>query len=752
MAVFPIQAGKRFLGWLLAETLHHQHRFSAIETTLLKTVAKHLGITLDRLLTAESLMKTGHQYATIVNNIPGAVYHAVFTNQTFIYQYFSQEIREITGYTAEAFLTSQNDFLRQCIHPEDQNRVQTIIQNQLQQQQPYQLQYRILTNTDEIKYLSERGQGTFDQAGNLLYIDGVLNDVTTRETLQRAMQRRAAQFEAIVEVGQNTSAILNIEQLISKTVEEISQRFGFYYAGLFLLDDDEAWAILRAGSGEAGRRMVEENHRLKNDVTSMVGFAISQGQARIAHRVGDEVQRFEHPYLPLTQSEIALPLITRGKVIGALDVQSELPNAFSKEDIATLQLMANQLANVVENAKLFRRLQIRETSLSAIHEITLLASSSLDSRRVLAEASHRLVEIFEIDHCAFFVFNEDSTGTILAEYPIIGTLNRTFAKDKAPFQRQLLETRNSVVIENASVDERLGAFQEQFLGWGFQSMAIIPLLAGGNLIGSFSLEATTYDRKFSTQEISLAESMANTIAVSIDNARLFERTERNLQQANLLYKTTQALMQASDENELFNTFVQQTAELGADSVSVSLFQEINNQTYVVVKGFWSRYSTPTQQGDRYLLDDFALKSLVLHDETVVVQQIHLDDKLSDEARQYLITRDVNSLVVLPLSRENLRGTVHIAYKKHQNNFSKNQVRFFEGLVQQLSILWQNVQLLTSVQNQVKREQAIRELTSKIYAASSVDQILQTTITELTRNFEVTSGKIQLKVEQNQNQL
>jgi GAF domain-containing protein len=340
----------------------------------------------------------------------------------------------------------------------------------------------------------------------------------------------------------------------------------------------------------------------------------------------------------------------------------------------------------------------------------------------------------------------------LAEYPAVGTASRTFAKDEAPFQRQLLETRKTIIIDDAATDERLGVFRSQFLDWGFQSMVIIPLLAGGELLGSFSLEATTSARKFLPQEISLAESMANTIAVSIDNVRLFERTERNLKQANLLYKTTQALMQASSEAELFDMFVHQMAELGADSVSVSLFQEIHGQVNLVVKGFWSRYKTPTQQGDRYLLDDFALKPFVLQAESVIIQQVERDERLTDAARQYLVERDVHSLVLLPLRLEDIKGTVHLSYKRQQATFSKNQARFFESLVQQLSILWQNIRLLTSVQKQVKREQAIRELTGKIHAATDVDQILQTTIFELTKAFDVTSGKIRLKTDQEQSKL
>ena len=99
--------------------------------------------------------------------------------------------------------------------------------------------------------------------------------------------------------------------------------------------------------------MIEAGHRLKIEDSSMIGWCIRHCKARIALDVGEDAVRFANPQLPLTRSEIALPLIALGEVIGAMTIQSEHPAAFSKVDITALQAMTDQVANAIENARLF---------------------------------------------------------------------------------------------------------------------------------------------------------------------------------------------------------------------------------------------------------------------------------------------------------------------------------------------------------------------------------------------------------------
>ncbi|GAB4483043.1 MAG: hypothetical protein Kow00124_32260 [Anaerolineae bacterium] len=172
------------------------------------------------------------------------------------------------------------------------------------------------------------------------------------ELLER-LQRRSMHLIASSEVAKAATQILDIQELLTRCVDLIRTHFGFYYAAIFLIDEAGEWAVLRAATGEAGKRLLEKGHRLGVGSQSMVGWVTANNAARIALDVGEEAIRFDNPELPKTHSEMALPLRVRGEVIGALDVQSTSLNAFTPEDIQTIQMMADQVAIAIDNARLF---------------------------------------------------------------------------------------------------------------------------------------------------------------------------------------------------------------------------------------------------------------------------------------------------------------------------------------------------------------------------------------------------------------
>ncbi len=168
----------------------------------------------------------------------------------------------------------------------------------------------------------------------------------------RALEERSSYLEASAEVGRAVTSILEMDRLIRQVVGLIQERFALYYVGLFLIDEAGEWAVLRAGTGEAGRAMLARGHRLRIGGGSMIGWCIANAQARVALDVGEDAVRLATPELPETRSEAALPLRSRGQVRGALTIQSDRPAAFDETTIAVLQLMADQVAIAIDNVLL----------------------------------------------------------------------------------------------------------------------------------------------------------------------------------------------------------------------------------------------------------------------------------------------------------------------------------------------------------------------------------------------------------------
>ena len=206
-------------------------------------------------------------------------------------------------------------------------------------------------------------------------------DQTQREdniTLEQAL-RRANLLSAAAEVSKHVTQIMDIDTLLPKTVDIICDAYNFYYAGVFLIDDTAEFAVLRAGRGEPGRIMIENNHKLAVGGNSMIGACTDLNEARISLDVDTEKVWYPNPVLPETRSEMALPLAVGKRVIGAVTVQSVEAAAFSDEDISSLQAMANQLAIAIENARQRRELDNAHAELVRAKTFEAIATATGDA-------------------------------------------------------------------------------------------------------------------------------------------------------------------------------------------------------------------------------------------------------------------------------------------------------------------------------------------------------------------------------------
>jgi GAF domain-containing protein len=192
------------------------------------------------------------------------------------------------------------------------------------------------------------------------------NLATERDTLEdridertQGVNRRMRELRTAAEITHTISALTDPELLLQQVVELIRERFELYYVGIFLLDAARQNAVLQAGTGEAGRRMLAEGHQLSIRGSSMIGWSVSNRLPRIALDVGIEHVRFNNPHLPLTRSEMALPLIAHDAVLGAMTIQSEKASAFEEDDIAILETIADSIAIALDNDRLYHEIRQR---------------------------------------------------------------------------------------------------------------------------------------------------------------------------------------------------------------------------------------------------------------------------------------------------------------------------------------------------------------------------------------------------------
>lgn len=299
------------------------------------------------------------------------------------------------------------------------------------------------------------------------------------ELANQRNEKRARQFEAIAQVARATTAAMEIQDLLPRLVEVISQQFGFYHAGIFLMDEEREFAVLRAANSEGGKRMLQRGHRLAFGQTGIVGFVAATGTPRIALDVGDDAVFFDNPDLPETRSEIGLPLRVGGEIIGVLDVQSKQAQAFQHEDIDVLSTLADQVSIAIQNARSF------ETTQQLLREAQKTSSSYLqDSWKVLQS-------------------QETHTG-----YQVIANTLKKLAQPVASPQI------NRAIAAKQTVAET-----------GEKPVMVVPIRLRNEVIGVINIRLPE-ERDIDSDDVDITEAIAERLSLAIETALLLKTTQR----------------------------------------------------------------------------------------------------------------------------------------------------------------------------------------------------------------------------------
>jgi GAF domain-containing protein len=317
----------------------------------------------------------------------------------------------------------------------------------------------------------------------------------------QALERRARYLEAAATVAQDAEAILEPQRLLSRVAGLISHQFGFYHAGIFLLDEMGRYAVLRATSSEGGQRMLEREHRLPVGGESIVGYVTARGVYRIALDVGEDATYFQNPDLPETRSEIALPLRARGEVIGALDVQSTEPEAFGAEDVAVLQIMADQVAMSISNARLFEQVQ---QSLEA-------------ERRAYGEVGRQAwTELLRARSVQGYRYDEGSVT------PLSG---------------------DDVVTDGAVTDGAVASAD------GLPEL-VLPVRAHETTIGRITVHKPADAGDWTADEAAALETLAEQLGIALEGAQLYQETQRRAARERVIREVSDQIQQATSMESL----------------------------------------------------------------------------------------------------------------------------------------------------------------------------------------------------------
>jgi len=501
-------------------------------------------------------------------------------------------------------------------------------------------------------------------------------------------QRRAAQLAVSAEVARVANTLHDLPELLKTTVGLISERFGFYHAGIFLLDDNREWAVLQAANSPGGQRMLARGHRLRVGQQGIVGYATGTGQPRIALDVGADAVHFQNPDLPKTHSEMALPLTARGEVIGALDVQSVVVNAFRPEDVKVLQILADQLSVAIENARLF------EATRRNLEELRSLQAEARQSLRVAGDAERGKNAAFSYDG--------------VEVRPLTAPAESVAGDDPAALQ--------------------------------------IPLNVGGLNLGALRVKRP--GGGWSEEDRAISQAIAERMALALENARLFEATRNTLAQTARLYEASRDITAARDLQGILRAvflhalaphyarFTVAFVELDANQPPDGDLRQVSRLSTVAVwsKDGGARYGAQSEH--LFSIEQLPLIRLLRPDGLIVLPSLDAPE-MDDLSRTVFRLQGVQALAGIPLVAGGSFIGAFLAGTAEPHEFGDEEIRPLQALADLTSVAIQNLRLLEQTQLaleetrlRAQREQTLAAITVRLQSAVTMKNILRVAAEEL----------------------
>jgi GAF domain-containing protein/HAMP domain-containing protein len=348
--------------------------------------------------------------------------------------------------------------------------------------------------------------------------------------LENRVVARNRDFAATQEIARYAATQVNLQSLMDRVVDLVIASFpSLYHAQIFLIDNDREYALLRASTGEAGRQLLRRGHRLAVGSQSVIGQVTDTGEPVIARDTAASPVHRRNEFLPDTRAELAIPLKVGEQIIGALDVQSREPDIFTPDLVAALQTMADQVSIAIQNARLYEEANRRAAEIDESNQRATLSAWQNFLRDQRRQRFTQSAGLKEVDPALF-----------------------------APLRKRALETGQLA----------LGDLTDR------NTLPVaVPILLRGQSLGTVEWELPA--QSFGEDRLSLAQELATRLAISLENARLFQQSRRAAERERLVNSISASITAQTNVDQILQTAVREVGQaLHAPQVAIRLRDEL----------------------------------------------------------------------------------------------------------------------------------------------------------------------------------
>lgn len=507
----------------------------------------------------QALYRAEIRYRSLVEQITAVVFlDQINDEQTTIYM--SPRIEELTGYTAEEWCADPS-LWTSSIHPDDRER---IVKKDIETNQSgsrFLEEYRLVRRDGTIVWVKEDTNLIRDQEGQPLYWQGILLDITKEKESEAVLQRQLEELAVLHSASLAASNALDIDKLIEQVTNIIGDTLYPDNFGILLLD--EAKNTLQP----------HRSYRGTNPENLSAPFPITQGiTGKVAQtgkplRVGNVTR--EVSYLEVTngvQSELCVPIISHGQVIGVINSESKKKNAYSEKDERLLTTIAHTLATATDKLRSFEEARQRATELEALYQASRSLAPSLEPEIIGKNLVTTMDEMLGYEFASVYLLDDQAQSLALlavtqkARHPE-NLINDTssFFSEKIPLGAGILgwvaKHGQPIRVGDVGEEPRYVAILKHI-----KSALCVPLIARGNVIGVLDIESTDLDA-YSERDENLLTALANSAAIALENARLYKSELTRREQAETLRAATASLSVALDVQTLYEMILDSAAKL-----------------------------------------------------------------------------------------------------------------------------------------------------------------------------------------------
>ncbi|MEW5959384.1 MAG: GAF domain-containing protein, partial [Chloroflexota bacterium] len=452
------------------------------------------------------------------------------------------------------------------------------------------------------------------------------------------------------------------------------------------------------------------------------------------HTTADQTEltpvELEHMQAAGIDTLLMLPMIFQGRLVGLVEILDRGKRSFAEQEIVLAQLLANQAASAIENARLFKQSQTALEETGALYQVAHNLAQMDNEREMFELVLAEFLQHLNLRRGGVVIMNEARTSGTLRAY--IGAEKFTESELQmplagSPLYEQVIETGEPLFIKDVLQNPFVSPARELLAKLGVKSLLLVPIVVRGAVIGLLVADAVDASREFTEREIALAGAMANQLGIAIENKRLQAETERHALQLTVLHELDRALASSLHLRDIYHAFAQHAVRLlPCTHMSITLLEDEEIRVNYVLDP--SPDAGALAVGERLPRQGSAVGWVITQRQPLLRHNLAADTRFAED--ETLVSRGVRSVMIIPLRvKGHVLGTWNIG-RQQISAFGPEEMEIGQSMADQLAITIENARLYDEIHQYLEELHTLNMISQAINSTLDLQKIL-TIITEHT---------------------